>query len=59
MRHQKREPRVRRNLTKITAGLILWGFLGLASARLAVGDKWTKKADMPTMRLPMFCLSFP
>jgi hypothetical protein len=45
-----RETLIKRNFIFVLGGLILTGLLGMASISLAGGDKWTKRADIPTPR---------
>ena len=53
MRLHESMSKLNQGFALILTGLILCGFLMAASICLAAGDKWTKKADMPTAREDM------
>ena len=50
MKAQEITRNMKHNFIWILSGLILIGFLGMASVCLASGDTWAQKADMPTAR---------
>jgi N-acetylneuraminic acid mutarotase len=50
MRFQESVRKVKGGLALILAGLTICGLFIMSSVCLAGGDKWTKKADMPTAR---------